>query len=595
MCNIELRSLAKNAKKNSKAFYSYLKKKVSNKVSVGPLKDGDELVSDDARMAGILNSFFCSVFTQENLGELPTPEQLYEGEEPLADVIFDEKDVKKKLENLKPSSAPGPDGVWPRLLQKLAAVFATPLHLIFSKLFQEGNVPSIWKQANVCPIFKKGTKGSPGNYRPVSLTCVICKIMESIIRDQVVIHLAKNRLLRTSQHGFMAGRSTLTNLLEYLEVLTKLLDEGHSVDILYLDFAKAFDKVPHQRLLDKCRGLGVEGNTLAWIKEWLSGRQQRVVLNGEYSDWGEVRSGVPQGSVLGPTLFLMYINDIDLAVDVSGSFLLKFADDTKWAMVVETEEQRRIFQEGIRRLEAWSTEWQMLFNEDKCHILHLGGKNAKFSYSMGGRVLEEVDNEKDLGVIIHSSLKPSMQCARAAGRANQVLGQLGRAVTYRDKKTFLKLYSVYVRPHLEYAVQSWCPYTLEDKAVLEKIQKRSVSMVSNFKSKSYEDKLREAGMITLEARRQRGDMLEMFKIMTKKENVDSSFWFENLEDHRGSGMSTRKSSGLYNVRQHPCNTDLRRNFFSQRVCTTWNSLPDHIKASTSVNMFKNKYDEHFNP
>ena len=156
---------------------------------------------------------------------------------------------------------------------------------------------------------------------------------------------------------------------------------------------------------------------------------------------------------------------------------------------------------------------------------------------------------------------------------------------------------MYVRPHLEYAVQSWCPYTLEDKAVLEKIQKRAISMVSNFKSKtkSYEDKLGEAGMITLEARRQRGDMLEMFKIMTGKENVDSSIWFEKMEDHRGSGMSTRNSSGLYNVQQYACNSDLRRNFFSQRVCTAWNALPDHVKASTSVNMFKNKYDEMFNP
>ena len=138
-----------------------------------------------------------------------------------------------------------------------------------TKLFQEGGVPSIWKQANVAPIFKKGVKGNPGNYRPVSLTCVICKIMESLIRDHLVLHLANNHLLRTSQHGFMSGRSTLTNLLEYLEVLTKLVDDGHSVDILYLDFAKAFKKVPHQRLIDKCRGLGVGGNVLAWIKEWL--------------------------------------------------------------------------------------------------------------------------------------------------------------------------------------------------------------------------------------------------------------------------------------------------------------------------------------
>ena len=218
--------------------------------------------------------------------------------------------------------------------------------------------------------------------------------------------------------------------------------------------------------------------------------------------------------------------------------------------------------------------------------------NKRYEYVMGGQVLETVDSEKDVGVMIHQSLKPSLQCTRASEKANQVLCQLSRAVTYRDKKTFLKLYSVYVRPHLEYAVQSWCPYTVEDKAALEKIQKRAISMVSNFKAKSYEDKLREAGMITLEARRLRGDMLEMFKIMTGKENVDSSIWFENMEDHRGAGMSTRNSSGLYNVHQHACNSDLRRNFFSQRVVDSWNNLPDSVKQAQSVNQFKNCLDDH---
>ena len=319
------------------------------------------------------------------------------------------------------------------------------------------------------------------------------------------------------------------------------------------------------------------------------------MLNGQYSDWGNVLSGVPQGSVLGPALFLMYINDIDLAVDVSGSYLLKFADDTKWSMVVETQEQSQVFQEGILRLEAWSREWQMLFNADKCHILHLGARNAKHEYIMGGRVLESVDSEKDLGVVIHKSLKPSSQCAKAAGKANQVLGQLSRAVTYRDKNNFLKLYSVYVRPHLEYAVQSWCPYTLEDKAALEKIQKRAISMVSNFTARTYEEKLREAGMITLEQRRQRGDMIQVYKIMTKKENVDPSTWFESIGDHRGEGIRTRYSDGLYNMRQQACNNDVRKNFFSQRVCQSWNALPDHVKASTSVNMFKNQYDLLFHP
>ena len=279
--------------------------------------------------------------------------------------------------------------------------------MIFTKLFAEGCVPSIWKKDNVCPIFKKGVKGDTGNYRPVSLTCVIGKVMESLLRDSVVKHLVLHQLIRASQHGFMLGRSTLTNLLAYLESLTDMVDEGHAVDVLYLDFAKAFDKVPHARLIEKCRGLGIGGKVLSWIQEWLTGRQQRVVLNGKYSGWGDVVSGVPQGLVLGPTLFVIFINDIDCAVDVTGSLLLKFADDTKWAMVVDTEEQSQVFQEGIHRLENWSREWQMLFNSGKCHVLHLGSRNREREYTMGGQVLETVDSEKDVGILVHKSLKPS--------------------------------------------------------------------------------------------------------------------------------------------------------------------------------------------
>ena len=249
-------------------------------------------------------------------------------------------------------------------------------------------------------------------------------------------------------------------------MLTKWLDEGAAFDVLYLDFAKAFDKVPIARLIEKCKGVGIEGNVLRWIKEWLTGRKQRVVLNGHASSWDDVWSGVPQGSVLGPTLFLIFINDIDNAVDVTGSVLKKFADDTKFGMKIKDDEDRVRFQNVIDNLQTWSEDWQMLFNVSKCKILHMGKQNRGYNYTMDGRPLEVVDNEKDVGVVIHNSLKPSIQCAKAAGKANLVLGQLSRAVTYRDKDTFVRLYKVYVRPHLEYAVQNSCPWSSSDNQVL---------------------------------------------------------------------------------------------------------------------------------
>ena len=335
----------------------------------------------------------------------------------------------------------------------------------------------------------------------------------------------------------MAGKSTLSNLLEYLEDLTRLVDEGHSVDVVYLDFAKAFDKVPHLRLVKKCKGLGISGSILHWIQEWLSDRKQRVVLNGKCSRWGEVMSGVPQGSVLGPTLFRIFINDIDTAAEVSGAVIKKFADDTKCSMVVQTQEDQQQFQAMLDRLGEWSSDWQMQFNVDKCHVLHVGKKNPEFVYGWGGGLLEATEEEKDVGVIISNTLKPSLQFANAAKKANEVLGQMARSITYRDKFTFTRLYKVYVRPHLQYCSSAWSPYTVADKDLLESVQRRAVRMISNL-SGTYEQKLKMLGMATLEENRVRGDMIEMYKMMTNKNKLHYREWFK-LDVTREGASNTR--------------------------------------------------------
>jgi hypothetical protein len=361
-------------------------------------------VTGDEEMADLLNQCFKTCFTREDTSNVPEPEKLTP-KTILQSVNFCEREVRKKIKDLRKEAAAGPDGIGPRVLQELADELAPALAAVFNKSMEENTVPQDWKEANVTPIFKKGSKSAPENYRPVSLTSVSCRLMESIIRDAMNKHLVDNMLIRKSQHGFLQDRSCTTNLLEFLEEATRVVDSGKGFDIVYLDFAKAFDKVPKERLLKKVRAHGIRGRVLAWINSWLSGRKQRVVLNGRFSSWEEVLSGVPQGSVLGPLLFVIFINDMDQAAQ-GVNIVRKFADDTKLGKTVVSEADRDELQESLDLLCNWADKWGMQFNVAKCKVMHLGNRNPNFVYHMNGQELEVSAEERDIGVIVADNLKP---------------------------------------------------------------------------------------------------------------------------------------------------------------------------------------------
>jgi hypothetical protein len=271
-------TLAKEAKTNPKAIFKYVNSRLKTQGSIPDLDTQEGTATDDLEKAEALNQFFTSVFTQEN-PIVPTldNERIIN---PITEVMFSPEIVKKKLEDLKPNKSPGPDGLHPRVLKELAPVLCNPLSDLMQKSMNAGELPTSWKDANITALHKKGAKNVPNNYRPVSLTSQICKIMESIIRDNVLQHLSHYSIVSSSQHGFTPGRSCSTQLVECFEDWLEAIDDGHSVDIIYLDFQKAFDSVPHQRLLMKMEALGISGNLLKWCSDFLHKRRQRVVLNG---------------------------------------------------------------------------------------------------------------------------------------------------------------------------------------------------------------------------------------------------------------------------------------------------------------------------
>ena len=522
--------LACNIKNDSKSFYAYVRSKQNLQDKVGPLEDSAGNIISRVFNGG----YFSSVFTKEDISSLPVADAKFQGAKSdyLGPLFVTPELVAKKIKAMKDNKSPGVDGIPPKLLMETVEQISIPLARVFNLSLKEGVVPFEWKEANIIPLFKKGSRNKSENYRPVSLTSVICKLLERLIKDHMVDFLVKHKLLYSSQHGFLKERSCLTNMLCFLEEITKWIDVGSPVDIIYLDFQKAFDKMPHQRLLLKLKAHGIGDSITDWIKQWLADRRQQVVVDGEVSNWKSVLSGVPQGSVLGPILFLIYIKDLD---DSITSNILKFADDTKLFRKVNTDGDKQHLQNDLDRLVKWSEKWQMLFNFGKCKCLHTGHGNLNVNYKMGDTVLGTTVKEKDLGVTISADMKVSEQCGIAASKGNKILGLIRRNITYKGKKLIIPLYKAIVRPHLEYCIQAWRPYRKKDIDTLERIQRRATKMIPELRDLSYEERLKECGLTTLETRRLRGDQIEVFKILNGYENIDRNMFFSLKKDSRTRG------------------------------------------------------------
>ena len=564
---------------NLGSFYRYVNSKLVFKSGVGVLKDDNGVfIYDDQAKAKLLNDFYSSVFVSDN-NILPVFQRRVPNDCELSSITFTPEDVYKNLSKLNPKSGGGPDGLASVLLKNVAGTLAQPLSLLYNASFELSAIPDIWKAAMVTPVFKKGSPTAACNYRPISLTCIICKVMESIIKDRLIAYLLDKRLITKQQHGFLAKHSTCSQLLECVNDWTIELNVRHSVDVAYIDFQKAFDSVVGSKLGLKLSSYGISGRLLDWLSDFLCNRVQAVKVNNKVSEFVPVKSGVPQGSVLGPVLFLLYVNDL---VDLFGPGLTAklFADDVKIYAVINDVNDIAAFQAGLDALDAWSTDWQLPISLHKCNVLHLGRNNTGHTYQLNGVCLPDVKEIMDLGIKVDSNLRFTKHYRFIVNKAQQRASLIFRTFRSRDPTLLFKAFTVYVRPLLEYCSPVWAPVYVTDINLIERVQRRFTKRLSGLWDLSYFERLRVLGSVeTLELRRLKADLIMIYKIVHKLISLDFDEFFNlsNVSCTRGHCFKLTKPE---------CNNNARQYSFACRCINAWNFLPMNVVSATSVSCFK---------
>ena len=595
------KELAKHVKKNPKVFWKYVNGKTRTRSGIPDLKvtneNGTTTASEDRAKAEALSQHFASVMVNEPPGPIPemTPKETMDDVPKIANILFTENEIRKKIAKLQPNKSPGPDNISAKILKEVSNQLSSPLAKIFNLSLQNGSLPNIWRLSNISAIHKKGSKTLCDNYRPISLTSIICKIMESIIRDHIMKHMLENRLFSTKQYGFLPNRTTSLQLLKVLDEWTEALNNSQSIEIIYMNFKKAFDSVPHNRLLHKLNYYKIEGPTFAWIKSFLTERLQQVTVNGKSSNTQKTCSGIPQGSVLGPLLFVIFINDLP---DKLLTKVFLFADDTKiYKMHPKDHHQQEDEDEidkDLQSLDKWSENWLLQFNAQKCKQLYvhkprqtINKKTRYLNNEDHNQVpLQCVDKEKDLGITIDNHLSFQHHINNMVAKASRNMGIIRRTFIHLEKCIFLPLYTTLVRSHLEYGHSTWSPYLIRDINRLEAVQRAATKKVNGLRYIPYTDRLKYLGLPTLAFRRLRGDMIDTYKILHKIYDPDASVELKrDTAGRRGNDLKLLVEGGI--------TADIRKYSFRVRIVRHWNGLPNSVVMAPSLNSFKNKLDNHW--
>ena len=524
------------ARGNSKPFYRHLRDTRRQCPPQMSLQTNGQSSDDPSECANMLNNFFQQQFCRDHcidgIPPLESPDEKIE---------ISEDGVAKLIISLGNGKSPGPDGIRKPDLMINIHTTADCLSHIYRASIKYGRLPDQWKLANVTPIHKGGEANQVFNYRPISLTSIPCKILEHI----VLHHLNKKLdvFLHHRQHGFRKGMSCETQLCATYHDLAKSMEQNKVTHALILDFKKAFDKVPHSLLLQKLRAIpDLDPSLLNWIQDFLTGRKQRVVLKNQMSSVCDVTSGVPQGSVLGPTLFLVYINDLPDVVTCNVSL---YADDTLLYQEVNCYEESVEFQKNIDAVQTWSQKWKMPFNASKCHAIAFNKRSQTPAYKLGDADIPWTDKTRYLGITLQQDLKFDQHIAQKTSKATKILGAIKYTLHSAPTKSRLLAYTSLCRPILEYGDTLWDPTSKQTIEVIESVQRKAVRFISTVKGRESVTEARNLlELVPLESRRRNHRMTLLHKILENEtsNNTLSSNYDEIVNNRLNTTMTTRAAS-----------------------------------------------------
>ena len=556
---------------------------------------GNRFRNDPGEQAELFNQFFADQFSTPSLYDIDID---FRDD---IEVNISQKSVFLLLKNINSSKAKGPDGIHGKILKNCATSLAYPLSLIFNTSFKTGAIPAEWKIANVVPVFKKGSKASVENYRPISLTCLTAKIFEIILREELLSRC--HHLIDEKQHGFLNGKSCTTQMVPFVSDLALTLNNHSRTDVIYFDFQKAFDSVNHDIVLHKLKNnFKIDGLLLKLFVDYLRDRKQCVAVGGSMSSYINVNSGVPQGSILGPIFFVLFINDMHENVD-PGTSLLLYADDTKIYREIKCYNDHLILQLDIDALYQWSQINKMTFHPQKCKVLPVTLASPfywqvsmpfleKFPYCLNGICLDHVDSEKDLGVFVTSKLSWIKHCAAVRSKASSRLGLLRRTCHFVENTQQRRvLYLALVRSQFEHCSVVWSPSTEGSIARLESVQRRAVRWILADQSESYDEptylaKLQKLDLLPIEFRLVHTDLSLFHKIIYKAVIIKLPYFLRQVTPDDLSRLRSDHRDTTQVVCEIEERLDVFKDSFFNRSYIYWNSLPQTLRQEQDTAVFQ---------